>query len=116
LFLPSGQPNLSDNLHVDSPMMLDMVIDSSDLLDTKLDLDLLPCLPPHKLRKFYDCILNFQLQWVAKLPWVEGVLDATPSPLLDSQKSNYVTKRKVGDLRVRSQHLALSTKRGRGAC
>jgi len=42
--------------------------------------------------------------------------DATPSPLLDSQKSNYVTKRKFGDLRVRSQHSTLSTKRGRGAC
>jgi len=28
--------------------------------------------------------------------------DATPSPLLDSQESNYVTKRKFGDLRVRS--------------
>jgi hypothetical protein len=45
-------------------MMLDMVIDLSDLLDTKLDLHLLPCLPPHKLKKFYDYILNFQLQWV----------------------------------------------------
>jgi len=55
-------------------MMLDMVIDLSDLLDTKLDLHLLPCLPPHKLKKFYDYILNFQLQWVVKLPWVEGVL------------------------------------------
>jgi len=68
------QPNSSDNLHVDSPMMSDMVIDLSDLLDIRLDLDLLPCPPPHKLKKFYDHISNFQLEWVVKLFYVEGVL------------------------------------------
>jgi hypothetical protein len=55
-------------------MMLDMIIDLNDLLDTKLDLDLLPCPPPHELKKFYGHTSNFQLEWVAKLPWVESVL------------------------------------------
>jgi hypothetical protein len=74
LFSPFGQPNLNGNLHVDFPMMLDMVIDLSDLLDTKLDIYLLPCPPPHKLKKFYDYTSNFQLEWVAKLCWIKGVL------------------------------------------
>jgi hypothetical protein len=39
--------------------MLNMVIDLSDLLDTKLDLDLLPCPPPHKFKKNYDCTSDF---------------------------------------------------------
>jgi len=39
--------------------------------------------------------------------------DATPSPLLDSQESNYVTKRKFGDLRVRFQHSTLKGVEGR---
>jgi len=39
--------------------------------------------------------------------------DATPSPLLDPQESNYVTKRKFEDLRVRSQHSALKGVDGR---
>ncbi len=39
--------------------------------------------------------------------------DATLSPLLDSQESNYVTKRKFGDLRVRSQHSAQKGVEGR---
>jgi hypothetical protein len=39
--------------------------------------------------------------------------DSTPSPLLDSQESNYVTKRKFGDLRVCSQHSALKGVEGR---
>jgi hypothetical protein len=49
-------------------MMSDMVIDLSDLLDTKLDLDLFPCPPPHKLKTFYDRTSNFQLEWLPKLP------------------------------------------------
>jgi hypothetical protein len=39
--------------------------------------------------------------------------DATTSPLLDSQEPNYVTKRKFGDLKVRSQHSALKGVEGR---
>jgi hypothetical protein len=38
------------------------------------DIDLLPFPQPHKLKKSYDCTWKFQLEWAAKLPWVEGVL------------------------------------------
>jgi hypothetical protein len=51
-----------------------MVVNLNDIPNTKLDFDLLPCTPPHKLKKSYDCIWKFQLEWATKLPWVEGVL------------------------------------------
>jgi hypothetical protein len=54
LFPPYGQPSSSDNLHVDFPTMSNMVVNLSDLLNTKLDLDLLHCTPTHKLKKYYD--------------------------------------------------------------
>ncbi len=41
------------------------------------------------------------------------IYDVTPSPLSESQESNYVTKRKFGDLRVRSQHSTLKGVEGR---
>jgi hypothetical protein len=44
------------------------------LHDTKLDLDLSPNPPSHKLEKSYDCTQKFQLEWVAKLHWAQGVL------------------------------------------
>ncbi len=74
MFPPFWQPNSNDNLHVDSPMTSNMLVDLSDLHDTKLDLDLLPCPPFHKLKKFYDCTQKFQLEWVVKLHWAQGVL------------------------------------------
>jgi len=43
----------------------------------------------------------------------QTLIDATLSPWLDSQESNCVTKRKFGDLRVRSQHSALKGVEGR---
>jgi len=55
-------------------MTSNMLVDLSDLHDTKLDLDLLPCLPSHKLKKIYDCNQNFQLEWVVKLHKAQGVL------------------------------------------
>ncbi len=74
MFPPFGQPSANDSLHVNFPMMLDMVVNLYDIPNTKLDFDLLPCPPPHKLKKSYDCIWKFQLEWGTKLPWVEGVL------------------------------------------
>jgi len=46
----------------------------SDLHDIESNLNLLPMRPPHKLKKSYDCTKKFQLEWVAKLLWVVGVL------------------------------------------
>ncbi len=65
---------MSDNLHVNSPTTLDLLVDLSDLHDIKLDLDLLPCPPSHKLKMSYDCTQKFQFEWVAKLHWAQGVL------------------------------------------
>jgi hypothetical protein len=55
-------------------MMLDMVVNLNDFLDKKSNLDLLHFPPLHKLKKSYDRTWKFQLEWAAKLPWVEGVL------------------------------------------
>jgi hypothetical protein len=51
-----------------------MLVDLNDLHDIKLNLDLLPCFPFHKLKKFYDCTQKFQFEWAAKLHWAQGVL------------------------------------------
>jgi hypothetical protein len=61
LFPPYGQPSSNDNLHVNFPTMLDMVVNMSDLLDIESNLDLLPCTPPHKLKKSDDHTWKFQL-------------------------------------------------------
>ncbi len=69
-----------NTLRVNFPTTLDMVVNLSDLLNTESDLDLLPCTPPHKLKKFhklkksYDHTWKFQLEWVVKLPWAKCVL------------------------------------------
>ncbi len=50
LFPPFGQPSANDSLHVNSPMMSNMVVNLNDILNIELDFDLLPCPPPHKLK------------------------------------------------------------------
>jgi hypothetical protein len=56
-------------------MSLDKPMNLSDLPYIELDPNLLhQCLPLQKLKKSYDCTCKFQLEWVAKLPWVEESL------------------------------------------
>ncbi len=51
-------------------------MDLNDLLDIESNQDLLhQCPPPQKFKKSYDSICKFQLEWVEKLPWVEGVFN-----------------------------------------
>ncbi len=67
------QPN--GNIHVDSLATSSKnVVILSDLPNTKSDFDLLPMHPFQKLKKSYDYIRKFQLEWATKLLWVEGVL------------------------------------------
>jgi len=63
------------NIHVDylSTSSKNVVI-LSDLLNTKSNFDLLPMHPPQKLKKSYDYIRKFQLEWATKHFWAEGVL------------------------------------------
>jgi hypothetical protein len=54
LFPPFGQPSVNDSLHINFPMMLNMVVNLHDISNIKLKFDLLPCPPLHKLKKSYD--------------------------------------------------------------
>ncbi len=74
---PTEHLTSSSNVHVESPMSSNKHVDLNDLQDTKSDPNLLhQCPSPQKFKKSYDHTCKFQFEWVAKLPWVEGVLVA----------------------------------------
>jgi hypothetical protein len=74
LFPSSVQPSSNANIHVDFLVIFsNNVVVLSDLLDMESDLDLLHVCPPQKLKKSYHYTMKFQLEWVAKLFWVENV-------------------------------------------
>ncbi len=96
LFPPYGQPSSNDNLHVNSPMMSNMVVNLNDFPNIKSYFDLLPCPPPCKFKKSYNHTQKFQLEWVTKLLWVEGVLaidGVFTMRKLCPQQLNYLTTR-----------------------
>jgi hypothetical protein len=74
LFPSFVQPSLNANIHVDFLATFSKnVVILSVLFDMQSNLDLLPMHPPQKLKKSYDYIRKFQLEWVTKCPWAESV-------------------------------------------
>ncbi len=61
-------------MHVDSPTSSEKVINLNDLPNIDLNPNLVPYPPTKRLKKSYDHTQKFQLEWVVKLFWAEGVL------------------------------------------
>ncbi len=75
LFPTYAQTSLNgSSLNVHLPTSSKKVINLNDLTNKNSDPNFVPYLPAKRLKRSYDHTRKFQLEWVVKLSWGEGVL------------------------------------------